>query len=164
MRRGRFITATRLVDNSKVKAPTTKYDYTDICRDVYTLLLAMQKAMPAQGLDTAKVSQVMDAVADLHKGIQSALDKPAQVTAPKIQSGILQGTYKDWAAKATPEQVAFVDAVYKVCEDGYEKGGDTCIETMDPEEVIKHNKGSLKPLSAQAIKRRYFYKAERGDY
>jgi hypothetical protein len=45
--------------------------------------------------------------------------------------------YKNWYATATPEQIEFVDQVYVICEENYEKGGDRIVECYGPEEIIE---------------------------
>ena len=45
--------------------------------------------------------------------------------------------YERWLETATTEQIEFVDAAYKVCEDNYENGGDTICECYTPSEVIE---------------------------
>ena len=49
-------------------------------------------------------------------------------------------TYKDWVAQAQPKQIAFVDRVYKVCEEHYEAGGDLIVECYTPVELCKEFK------------------------
>ncbi len=44
--------------------------------------------------------------------------------------------YKNFLETATPEQIAFVDSVYAVCEEHYENGGDTVVETFCPSEIL----------------------------
>lgn len=44
--------------------------------------------------------------------------------------------YTSWIAAATEEQIAFVDAVYALCENHYEEGGDTVVETFHPREIL----------------------------
>ena len=44
--------------------------------------------------------------------------------------------YGDWADDKTPEQVAFIDSVYAVCEANYDAGGDTVVECFDPDEIL----------------------------
>ncbi len=48
--------------------------------------------------------------------------------------------YKKFLASATPEQIGFVDQVYAVCEEHYEAGGDTVVETFEPSEILKEFK------------------------
>lgn len=48
--------------------------------------------------------------------------------------------YKEWLATATPEQIAFVDSIYKECEEHYEDGGDTVVECMTPQEIMSQFK------------------------
>lgn len=43
--------------------------------------------------------------------------------------------YKTWLKTATQEQIDFVDSVYRFCETNYERGGDTIVETFEPEEI-----------------------------
>ena len=44
--------------------------------------------------------------------------------------------YTSWLATATEEEVAFVDAVFALCEKHYEEGGDTVVETFHPKEIL----------------------------
>ena len=44
--------------------------------------------------------------------------------------------YASWIAAATEEQIAFVDAVYTLCESHYSEGGDTVVETFHPREIL----------------------------
>ena len=44
--------------------------------------------------------------------------------------------YKTWLATAAVPQIAFVDAVYEMCEKNYEAGGDTIVECYDPAEIL----------------------------
>jgi hypothetical protein len=48
--------------------------------------------------------------------------------------------YKNFLASATQEQIDFADQVYAICEEHYEDGGDTVVETFEPSEVIKEFK------------------------
>ena len=56
-----------------------------------------------------------------------------------MKSGTL-GIYNKWLATATPEQVAFVDAIYHEAEENYSRGGDEIVECYDPEEVLAYFK------------------------
>jgi len=58
------------------------------------------------------------------------------MTDDNYKSAELRHLYRDWLASATPEQIAFVDSVYKMCEDHYEDGGDIIVECFDPEEIV----------------------------
>ena len=42
--------------------------------------------------------------------------------------------YKNWTAAAP--QLTFVDAVYAMCEEHYDAGGDTICECYTPDEII----------------------------
>lgn len=53
-----------------------------------------------------------------------------------MKSGLLQEYYKLWQKDATPEQIAFVDEVYAMCEKHYNAGGDTIIECFEPKEIL----------------------------
>jgi hypothetical protein len=53
-----------------------------------------------------------------------------------MESNSLKHAYKEWFATATPEQIAFVDSVFKLCEDNYSNGGDVVVECMTPGEII----------------------------
>jgi hypothetical protein len=55
----------------------------------------------------------------------------------RLKSGTLP-IYTDWLATATPEQIAFVDSVFAMCEEHYEAGGDTVVECYEPAEVLEH--------------------------
>lgn len=57
-----------------------------------------------------------------------------------MKSNTLRCIYKEWLKIATPEQVAFVDEVYALCEEHYEAGGDTIVECMDPQEILEQFK------------------------
>ena len=48
--------------------------------------------------------------------------------------------YKKWLETAKPEQVAFVDAVYAMCEEHYEAGGDGIVECWEPAEIVEEFK------------------------
>lgn len=52
------------------------------------------------------------------------------------RSGTLRGCYKSWQNQATPEQIELVDAIYLVCEQNYEAGGDVIVECRTPEELL----------------------------
>lgn len=45
--------------------------------------------------------------------------------------------YKSWQSTATPEQIAFVDSVYELCERNYDAGGDMIVECYDPDDVVR---------------------------
>ncbi len=53
------------------------------------------------------------------------------------ESRSLQYVYKKWAATATPEQIALVDAVYLLCEKNYIAGGDSVVECFTPQEILR---------------------------
>jgi hypothetical protein len=42
-----------------------------------------------------------------------------------------------WLAQAAVPQIAFVDAVYAMCEEHYGAGGDTIVECYTPEEILE---------------------------
>ena len=44
--------------------------------------------------------------------------------------------YKIWLATAAVPQIDFVDAVYAMCEEHYEAGGDTIVECYDPTAIL----------------------------
>lgn len=44
--------------------------------------------------------------------------------------------FKTWLATAAVPQIAFVDAVYAMCEEHYDAGGDTIIECFSPAEIL----------------------------
>lgn len=54
-----------------------------------------------------------------------------------MKSKSLSLYHKDWLQKASPESIAFVDAVYELCERNYEVGGDAIVECFEPEDVIE---------------------------
>lgn len=53
-----------------------------------------------------------------------------------MKSGTLP-IYKEWLAKAAVPQIAFVDAVYALCEEHYDAGGDNIVECFTPEEILE---------------------------
>jgi hypothetical protein len=44
--------------------------------------------------------------------------------------------YKTWLATAAVPQIAFVDAVYAMCEEHYGAGGDTIVECYEPIAIL----------------------------
>ena len=54
-----------------------------------------------------------------------------------MKSQSLKNTYTGWASQASPEQIEFVDSIYAMCEENYDKGGDVVTECMTPAEVLK---------------------------
>lgn len=52
-----------------------------------------------------------------------------------MKSGVIN-IYKNWLKTATPEEVAFVDAVFALGEANYDNGGDTLVECFDPDEIL----------------------------
>lgn len=48
--------------------------------------------------------------------------------------------YTEWLAKATKEQIEFVDSVYHLAEQHYCHGGDNIVECLDPEDILKEFK------------------------
>lgn len=52
-----------------------------------------------------------------------------------IRSGVLS-VYKRWLETATPQQIVYVDQIYRLCEQNYTRGGDIVVETMDPPEIL----------------------------
>lgn len=44
--------------------------------------------------------------------------------------------YQTWLALAAVPQIAFVDAVYALCEEHYDAGGDTIVECFTPVEIL----------------------------
>jgi hypothetical protein len=54
-----------------------------------------------------------------------------------LKSKTLQSCYKNWQVIATPVQREFVDAVYAMCEEHYDAGGDTIVECFAPDEIIE---------------------------
>ena len=44
--------------------------------------------------------------------------------------------YKKWLETAAVPEVAFVDAVYEMCERNYEAGGDVIVECFGPEDIL----------------------------
>jgi hypothetical protein len=44
--------------------------------------------------------------------------------------------YKTWLATAAVPQIAFVDAVYAMCEEHYGEGGDSVVECLSPGEIL----------------------------
>jgi hypothetical protein len=65
--------------------------------------------------------------------------------------------YPQWVAKATPEDVEFVDAVYAECEDHYSEGGDVVVETHTPQEVLEVFKNG--PVDVRAYCKRHLEQA-----
>jgi hypothetical protein len=55
--------------------------------------------------------------------------------------------FKRWVAKATPENIKFVDSVYAVAEQNYKAGGDEIVECLAPKDIIKEFT-SLKEIQA----------------
>lgn len=53
-----------------------------------------------------------------------------------MQSRTLLTCYGKWISAATLEQIAHVDAIFKVCEDNYDAGGDVVVESFSPEDVL----------------------------
>jgi hypothetical protein len=54
-----------------------------------------------------------------------------------MQSATLR-IFKKWLSTATPDQIAFVDSVYRQCENLYECGGDYIVECFEPCEIVTH--------------------------
>lgn len=54
-----------------------------------------------------------------------------------VKSGNLQRCYKKWQETAAPEQIAFVDDVFDMCEKNYENGGSMIVECYEPEKILK---------------------------
>jgi hypothetical protein len=56
-----------------------------------------------------------------------------------LKSHSLQHVYTSWVDEMLQANrlmaLQFVDSVYELCERHYDKGGDTVVETMTPEEV-----------------------------
>lgn len=48
--------------------------------------------------------------------------------------------YSKKTADLTPGQIEFVDNIYAWAEKNYQKGGDTIVECMDPNEVLSEFK------------------------
>lgn len=44
--------------------------------------------------------------------------------------------YKTWLKTATASQITFVDSVYTLCEENYDKGGDVVCECLGPKEIL----------------------------
>ena len=45
--------------------------------------------------------------------------------------------YEKWLQTASQEDIEFVDAIYRECEEHYDDGGDTVVECMSPAEVLE---------------------------
>jgi len=56
---------------------------------------------------------------------------------PRLKSSTLRNSYSTWLALATLAQREFVDAVYAMCEEHYEAGGDTIVECYSPREICE---------------------------
>jgi len=54
-----------------------------------------------------------------------------------MKSNTLNTMYKTWQADAAVPQIAFVDAVYAMCEEHYAAGGDTIVECYAPDEIVE---------------------------
>lgn len=44
--------------------------------------------------------------------------------------------YTAWLEVAPAPQIAFVDQVFAMCEENYERGGDTIVECLTPSEIL----------------------------
>lgn len=53
-----------------------------------------------------------------------------------MKSTTLRHLFKQWQTTATPEQLAFVDSVFFLCEENYSRGGDTVCECFIPSEIL----------------------------
>jgi len=53
-----------------------------------------------------------------------------------MNSETLKFHYKEWKGNAKPEQIKFVDDIYKMAEDNYDAGGSIIVEAMSPQEVL----------------------------
>lgn len=68
--------------------------------------------------------------------------------------------YRKWLEIATQEQIDFVDSVYHLCETNYERGGDTIVETFEPQEIcdefktLKEVKEHCKMVVENALNKR----------
>ena len=54
----------------------------------------------------------------------------------KIQSTTIH-LYSGHLLNLSPQQIKFVDEVYKMCEDHYDSGGDTVVECYGPAEILE---------------------------
>jgi hypothetical protein len=58
----------------------------------------------------------------------------------KMRSNNLLTVYTEWVATASPSDIELVDAVYLLCEQNYESGGDVIVECYEPDCILSEFK------------------------